>query len=425
MVFNECVLKDLTIDGRGYYGIGASAVPYDINKFTYLRITDINDDGTLNYSGLMSVDDKDADKYLLQPNDIVFARTGASTGRNYLYDGEIANMVYAGFLIKYSLDSKKVNPKYIKYYCLSKTYRDWVKSVMTGSTRGNVNEKQFGNMPIMVPERHIQDKIVILLDSLTNKIKLNNEINNNLQELINKTFIEYFVNYTIDNVKLECIESDIGLIPKGWSIGVLSDIVEFSNGYGFDSKKMLDKYENDTYSVFKMGNINIGGGINKSKTKSWMKKKDCEGLDKFIAKKGDILMCMTDMKNSGNPLLGHTALIDKDNEFVINQRVGILRCTKGISYEYVYTLSNLEFFISDLRSRANSGVQVNLTTTGICDTQVLIPNIECIDKFNKIAKPLYEKKFNIMQQNETLEQLRDTLLPKLMNGEIDLDNIEI
>ena len=318
-----------------------------------------------------------------------------------------------------------INSRYLYYIFKSKVFIEKIKNISIGSTQKALTIEQVKKIKIEFPEISIQNRIVKILDNINNKIKLNNEINNNLQELINKTFIEYFVNYNIDNVKLEFVESDIGLIPKGWSIGILSDIVEFSNGYGFDSKKMLDKNENETFSVFKMGNINIGGGINKSKTKSWMKKEDCEGLDKFIAKKGDILMCMTDMKNSGNPLLGHTALIDKDNEFVINQRVGILRCTKGISYEYVYTLSNLDFFISDLRSRANSGVQVNLTTTGICNTQILIPDKDCIDKFNKIAKPLYEKKFNIMQQNETVEQLRDTLLPKLMNGEIDLDNIEI
>ena len=75
-------LKELS-KGKGEYGIGAPAVPFDKEKFTYLRITDINDDGTLNKSGLMSVDAEDADRYLLSKNDIVFARTGNSTGRSY------------------------------------------------------------------------------------------------------------------------------------------------------------------------------------------------------------------------------------------------------------------------------------------------------------------------------------------------------
>ena len=83
----KSTLGELSIGGRGYYGIGASAVPYSAELYTYLRITDINDDGTLNMSDLKSVSDEKATDYLLKPNDIVFARTGASTGRNYFYDG--------------------------------------------------------------------------------------------------------------------------------------------------------------------------------------------------------------------------------------------------------------------------------------------------------------------------------------------------
>lgn len=98
------LLSELSVDGKGSYGIGASAVPFSNNLYTYLRITDINDDGTLKLNDLKSVDDEKAKDYLLKSNDIVFARTGASTGRNYFYDGTDGEFVYAGFLIKFSLD---------------------------------------------------------------------------------------------------------------------------------------------------------------------------------------------------------------------------------------------------------------------------------------------------------------------------------
>ena len=95
-------LKELTTDGKGHYGIGASAVAYDENLLTYLRITDITDDGRLNKEGLMSVDDDNAEKYLLNKNDIVFARTGNSTGRSYFYEEKHGLLVFAGFLIKFN-----------------------------------------------------------------------------------------------------------------------------------------------------------------------------------------------------------------------------------------------------------------------------------------------------------------------------------
>lgn len=416
-------LKDISINNRGYYGIGASAVDYDENKFTYLRITDINDDGSLNKNGLMSVDDEKSDQYLLEKNDIVFARTGASTGRNYFYDGEINNMVYAGFLIKFSLNPELVNPKFVKYYCLSQKYKDWISSSLTGSTRPNINEKQLSEMPIELSDRFYQDKVVEILDSIAQKIQLNNETNNNLQELINNIFISKFVNYYGYTGEYETTE--IGDIPSNWKVDNLGNVISFSNGYGWNAKEMLENNQPDTYKVFKMGNIKIGGGINKEKTRSWILKEKCSGLEQFLSKKGDILMCMTDMKSSENPLLGHTALIDCDDEFVINQRVGIIRCDKDIRWPYIYTMTNLPFFINNIRSKAHSGVQVNLTTSGICDTKVLIPDKDSLEEFYKNVTPMYEEMFILNNEIEKLEQLRDTLLPKLMNGEINLDNIEI
>lgn len=173
-------LSDISVGGKGSYGIAASAVPFSDNLFTYLRITDINDDGTLNLQDLKSVDYDRAKDYLLAPNDIVFARTGASTGRNYFYDGTDGEFVYAGFLIKFSIDSKKVNPKYIKYYCQSKQYKDWINSFNTGSTRGNINAQTLGKMPIPLINRNQQDALVSILSSIDEKIRSNTEINCNL-----------------------------------------------------------------------------------------------------------------------------------------------------------------------------------------------------------------------------------------------------
>lgn len=178
-MFNT-TLGDISVGGKGYYGIGASAVPYSPELYTYLRITDINDDGTLNMSDLKSVSDEKASDYLLKPNDIVFARTGASTGRNYFYDGTDGEFVFAGFLIKFSLDQSKVNPRYIKYRCQSQIYRDWIAAFNTGSTRGNINAQTLASMPISLPDRETQDRIVKILDSLENKRRYNKQINDNL-----------------------------------------------------------------------------------------------------------------------------------------------------------------------------------------------------------------------------------------------------
>lgn len=180
MNIQNATLASLSVGGRGLYGIGAPAVERSDDLYTYLRITDIKDDGTLNMDDLKSVDDEKASQYILKPNDIVFARTGASTGRNYFYDGTDGEFVYAGFLIKFSINPQKVNPKYVKYYCMSNDYKGWIRSFNTGSTRGNINAQTFGRMPIPIPPRKQQDGIVEILSTLDEKIRKNTDINKNL-----------------------------------------------------------------------------------------------------------------------------------------------------------------------------------------------------------------------------------------------------
>lgn len=163
--------------GSGEYGIAASAVDFDESLIPYLRISDINDDGTLKTAGRKSVDDPSAERYLLKDGDIVFARTGNSTGRNYFYDSRDGVLAFAGFLIRFSIDPRRANPRYIKYYAQSKLYWDWVNSFSTGSTRGNLNAKTYSSMPIVLPNRDVQDAIVALCDSISEKIRINNLIN--------------------------------------------------------------------------------------------------------------------------------------------------------------------------------------------------------------------------------------------------------
>ena len=213
-------LASLTVDGKGSYGIGASAVPFSKDLYTYLRITDIKDDGTLNLQDLKSVEDEKAREYLLKPNDIVFARTGASTGRNYFYDGTDGEFVYAGFLIKFSIEEKKVNPKYIKYFCQSKQYQDWINSFNTGSTRGNINAQTLGKMEIPLIERKMQDALVSILSSIDKKIKKNNEVNNNLEEQAMTLFKSWFIDY----------EPFDKQVITTWKYGVLGDFVEIKRG---------------------------------------------------------------------------------------------------------------------------------------------------------------------------------------------------
>ena len=258
MEIQNTTLASLSVDGRGSYGIGASAVDRSENLYTYLRITDIRDDGTLNMADLKSVDDEKASQYLLKPNDIVFARTGASTGRNYFYDGTDGEFVYAGFLIKFSIDPNKVNPKYVKYYCMSDAYKGWIHSFNTGSTRGNINAQTLGGMSVPILPRPQQDGIVDILSSLDEKIRKNTDVNENLTEQARAIFQAWFIDY----------EPFGGAAPLDWHPSTLGQIAEIKTDSWSPTKNpdvvvehySIPAFDEQHYPVFE-----IASGIKSNK----------------------------------------------------------------------------------------------------------------------------------------------------------------
>ncbi|MDY3737388.1 MAG: restriction endonuclease subunit S, partial [Sodaliphilus sp.] len=323
----EWKLSELSVDGKGHYGIGAPAIPYDKNKPTYLRITDINDDGTINFLDLKSVDDEDSNKYLLKENDIVFARTGNSTGRSYFYQKEHGDFVYAGFLIKFSIDPQKVNPKILKYYTHSQEYYNWVKSFDTGGTRGNINAKTFGDMPISLPKRCVQDKIVGILSALDSKIENNNKINANLEAQAQALFKSWFVDFTPFKDQ-PFVDSELGPIPQGWKVVSLDDMTS-KVGTGLNPRKNFTLGQGSNYYVTIKNMYN-----NRVYLDSRCDKITDEAIQK-IQKRSKLQV--GDLLFSGIGTIGRVALINKSPyNWNTSESVFNLHPSEEISSEFLY-----------------------------------------------------------------------------------------
>lgn len=290
-----------------------------------------------------------------------------------------------------------------------------------------INKKFFSEISVKVPQRQLQDKIAILLDSLDSKIEINNKIISNLESQAQAIFKSWFVDFEPFQDG-GFVESELGMIPEGWEVKELGEVADFSNGYSFKSKDLLEekKSKND-YKVFKQADIKVGGGINPNNTKSWIDSEFIRKnkLSRFIIQSGDLMMCMTDMKNNVR-LLGNTALVYQPDEYILNQRVGRLRSKqKEIKPSFLYYLTNNSVFLNDLRGRANTGVQVNLSTSEIKRSKVVLPTCDIIKRFCDYSESITKSINSLNNQNTKLAELRDALLPKLMAGEIDVSNIKI
>lgn len=402
----EWKLSELSVDGKGHYGIGAPAIPYDKNKPTYLRITDINDDGTINFLDLKSVDDEDSNKYLLKENDIVFARTGNSTGRSYFYQKEHGDFVYAGFLIKFSIDPQKVNPKILKYYTHSQEYYNWVKSFDTGGTRGNINAKTFGDMPISLPKRSVQDKIVGILSALDSKIENNNKINANLEAQAQALFKSWFVDFTPFKDQ-PFVDSELGPIPQGWKVGKLGDLGDIVGG-STPSKSKPEYYT--THGI------------------AWLTPKDLSTSKAKFTSRGEIDITdegynstSTKLMPRGSVLFSSRAPIGyltiAKNEICTNQGFKSL-VPNGAGTGFIYY--SLRHLTPQIENRATGSTFKEASATLMRSVETIVPPTSILNKFEELLRPILQFQEKKEEENQRLAALRDTLLPKLMSGEIKL-----
>jgi type I restriction enzyme S subunit len=337
-------------------------------------------------------------------------------------------------------DANKADVRFVEY--LFRAFRREVKSKAYGSVQENINLEVLRNLKFPIPPLQIQNTIADFLSLFDDRITLLRETNATLEAIAQALFKSWFVDFDPVHAKAQgrqpegmdeqtaalfpdrFVESELGMVPLGWEVGMIDDVCDFQNGYAFKSTEM-SKSKEDTYKIFKMGNIKKGGGLNRSGTKDYFEKAKSKNLDRYLLKKGDLLMCMTDMKNNV-VLLGHTALMDIDDEFLVNQRVGMLRSKnkKIANFPFLYLLTNSDFFIADLRTRANSGVQVNLSTQEIKNTKFVLPPEKIHQHFNEVTEAIYEKLFILEQQQDSLADLRDSLLPRLISGQLRLPDVE-
>ncbi len=148
---------------KGQYGANAPAVPYNCSLPTYLRITDIDEDGQYSILNRASVDISDYKNYLLKKGDIVFARTGATTGKTYLYKEKDGCLVFAGFLIKFSPNNSLINPYYLKLLTCTPLYNHWVEIMSVRSGQPGINADEYAQYPLLLPPLPEQEKIAGIL----------------------------------------------------------------------------------------------------------------------------------------------------------------------------------------------------------------------------------------------------------------------
>lgn len=195
---SQCLLK------HPEYGINAPAVPYTPNLPTYLRITDISEEGYFIRNQMVSVDREVSEDNYLNEGDIVLARTGASVGKSYKYKIEDGRLVFAGFLIRVKPDEKKINSELLFQFLSTDQYWRWVIYISTRSGQPGINGNEYASMPLPLPPTlKEQQKIASCLTSLDELITAYNQKIKTLKAHKKGLMQQLFPNINDNNLKNE------------------------------------------------------------------------------------------------------------------------------------------------------------------------------------------------------------------------------
>ena len=396
-------LEELCLpDQIGKYGIPAVAEEFSEDKVRYLRITDIDDYGNLLENDKKSVSSPEIEKYILKEGDIVFARTGNSTGRTYYHEERNGELAFAGFLIKFSLDKSIVNPKYLKYFTISKPYKQWVDNLSNGSTRGNINAKTFADCPIILPSREQQDYLVRVLSSLEDKIQINNQINQELEAMAKTLYDYWFVQFDFPDQNGKPYKSSGGKmvynpelkreIPEGWGVEKLGDIT-----ICHDSKR-VPLSSNDRELV--KGEIPYYGATG---IMDYVNDYIFDGDYVLMAEDGSV------MTEKGTPILQRIS-----GKNWVSNHAHVLEPIKNYSCKLLMMLLK---DVSVMKIKTGS-IQMKINQENM--NKIVVPSIplELLFEINQKLEVIDKQQLNLIEENKQLTQLRNWLLPMLMNGQV-------
>lgn len=303
---------------------------------------------------------------------------------------------------------KEVDKEFIYYVLTSANFKRNITNEATGTTIKNVSLKQMREYKFNIPcNISDQRRIAFILSSLDRKIELNNKINADLEEMAQAIFKNWFVDFEpFKGGKF--VDSELGMIPEGWKVGRADDFYQINIG------KTPPRKENKWFSTNPADKIwvsiaNMGNsGIFISDSSEYLTKEAVDRHNIIMVPRNTILL-------SFKLTVGRVAIADK--ELTTNEAIArfILSDDKYMEYLYLY-LKNFDY--NSLGSTSSIATAVNSKT--IKGMQMLQPSDKIIDAFHIQVNPIFEKIRSLTKENSRLSLLRDTLLPRLMSGELEV-----
>ncbi|MCC6752926.1 MAG: restriction endonuclease subunit S [Saprospiraceae bacterium] len=228
---------------KGEYGINAPAVEFSENLPAYLRITDIDDNGNYSVDKKASVGDPNFEQFILKNGDIVFARTGATVGKTYLYKTSDGTLVFAGFLIRFRTNEKILTSQHLKYFTETKPYWDWVKTVSMRSGQPGINAEEYSSLKIPLPPLPEQKAIAQVLSTADAAIHTTEKLIGQ-KELRKKWLMQQLL-----TGKKRLLNDELGMMNDEWKPIRIGDIFKFIKSYSISREGLQNDDEGSVFCI--------------------------------------------------------------------------------------------------------------------------------------------------------------------------------
>lgn len=431
------------------YGYTESAQDTPVGP-KFLRITDIQN-GIVDWPTVpyCAIEARKLPNYLLRRGDIVIARTGNSTGENYVFDcSETA--VFASYLIRYRIDDAKANPFFVWYQLRTKKWWDFVASSKTGSAQAGANAQVLGKFEIATTSREVQDRIVDYLKTIDRKIDLNRLINQTLEAMAQAIFKSWFVDFDPVKAKIaakkdgrdpmraamsaisgkfdaeltdlpreqydqlaataalfpdEMEDSDLEEIPKGWYISALGEECSYLN------RGISPKYL-DQGGVLVLNQKCIRGfAIDSSRGRRHDPAQ--RSVNGRLLQLGDVLV-----NSTGVGTLGRVAqVLWLDEPTIVDSHVTVVRVGERLNSAFLGQWFALKQNEIEALGEGSTG-QTELSRGKLADMPVLVPEGSLLNVFDANVAPLKSLISTRDRESLALQKARDALLPRLLSGEL-------
>jgi len=379
--------------------------------------------------------ESEAERFLLKDGDLLFARQSLmleGAGKCSIFLSDVEPVTFESHVTRVRLDPGKADPRFYFYYLQSHHGRAAIRSIVEqGAGASGIRGSDLAQLDVQWRPVEEQRAIAHILGTLDDKIELNRRMNETLEALARALFKSWFVDCDPVRAKAEgrapglpepladlfsesFEDSEVGEIPKGWRSGRLDEVTGFLSGYAFNSKDWTEQ----GVPVVKIGSVKPG--IVDLSATSFVPQKVADEVRRYRLSAGDLLIGMTGY-------VGEVGLVPlTDNLPLLNQRVGkfVLETPGTSSLAFLYCLTRQPEFKAQVETKSHGTAQANVSAEGILSIQIMVPPKTLRDEFNRLCQPVLDRILANCAESVSLAAQRDTLLPKLISGDLRLTNRE-